>query len=209
MKKQDNKQRLFEVLGKIDPTFKSKLNEVEDKDFTYAAMDDTGTMKSVPPTPQKSIFKQWFDGERHGEGSFMSGLLDLFLKADSGNKRKLQNAFPDVFSPEDIKYFTGESAVKENLQEWNFDKKKGEDKEEDKKEDKEDDKDEDKKEKKDGKKKWNFEKKEDKESEEHEEAETPEEEKKEHKEKKELGEQEDNDGKKIPVTFWDKAKHGK
>jgi hypothetical protein len=212
--KKDNKQRLFEVMGRLDKTFKPKLNEAED----YATMNNTRTMKSVQPTPQKSIFKQWFDGERHGEGSFMNGLLVLFIKADSGNKEKLQKAFPDVFSVNDLKYFTGESVVKENLHEWNFDKKKGENKEEKeetskkKGEDKEENKKDDKEDKKEtsGKKKWNFEKKddEDKESEEHEETETPEEEKKEHKEKKELGEQEDNDGKKVPVTFWDKAKHG-
>ena len=42
------------------------------------------------------------------------------------------------------------------LKEWNFDKKKGEDKEEDKEKDSEKD---EKEESKDGKKKWNFEKK--------------------------------------------------
>ena len=78
----------------------------------------------------------------------------------------------------------------ELLNEWNFDKKKGE---------KDDDKEDKKEEKKEtsGKKKWNFEKKEDKESKEHEESETPEEEEKEHKEKKELDEIEDNDGRKF------------
>ena len=80
---------------------------------------------------------------------------------------------------------TGEENA-ENLQEWNFDKKKGEKSKEEK-----------------------FEKKEDKESKEHEDAETPAEEKKEHKEKKELKEVENNDGKKVPVATWDKAKTGK
>lgn len=72
------------------------------------------------------------------------------------------------------------------LNEWNFDKKKGEgDKEEDKE--------------KDGKKKFNFEKKEGEESKEHEESETPEEEKEEHEDKEELKE-EDAPKAKIPVN---------
>ena len=75
------------------------------------------------------------------------------------------------------------------LNEWNFDKKKGDV-----------DKDEDKEEKKDGKKKWNFEKKEDKESTEHEESETPEEEKEEHEDKKELKEA-DAPKPKVPVNM--------
>jgi hypothetical protein len=65
---------------------------------------------------------------------------------------------------------------KENLQEWNFDKKKGED-------------DDDKKVKK-------FEKEENMESKEHEESETPDEEKEEHKEKEEL----DENKPKVPVN---------
>ena len=90
----------------------------------------------------------------------------------------------------------------ELLTEWNFDKKKGE---------KDDDKEDDKEEKKEtsGKKKWNFEKDEKKESKEHEDSETPEEEKKEHEDKEELKEVDDNAGKKVPVTQWDKAKVGK
>lgn len=91
------------------------------------------------------------------------------------------------------------------LKEWNFDKKKGEDKEEDK------EKDSKKDEKEEGseKKKWNFEKKEDKESKEHEASETPEEEEKEHEEKKELKETDTPTTKKPPVVQWDKAKVGK
>ena len=94
------------------------------------------------------------------------------------------------------------------LKEWNFDKKKGEDKEEDK-EDTSKKKGEEKEESKDGKKKWNFEKKEDKESKEHEASETPEEEEKEHEEKKELKETDTPTTKKPPIVQWDKAKVGK
>jgi len=122
MKNQDNKQRLFEVLGKIDPTFK--------------------------PSAQL-------------------------------------------------------------LTEWNFDKKKGEDKEEISKKKGEDKEDKEEKKKTSGKKKWNFEKKDDKESEENEDImQPPDFEKEEHKDKKELKEGDAPVGKKIPVINWDKAKHG-
>jgi len=86
-----------------------------------------------------------------------------------------------------------DKTFKPSLNEWNFDKKKGEGKEEEGKESKEH---EEKEEKDSGKKKWNFEKKEDKESEKHEESETPEEEKEEHEEKEELDEVKP----KIPVN---------
>lgn len=76
----------------------------------------------------------------------------------------------------------------QRLNEWNFDKKKGEG--------------EDKEEKEEGseKKKYNFEKKEGEESAEHEESETPEEEKEEHENKEELKE-EDAPKAKIPVNM--------
>jgi hypothetical protein len=89
-----------------------------------------------------------------------------------------------------------DKTFKPPLNEWNFDKKKGEGKDEEEKETKKHEESETPKEEKDEKKKWNFEKKEDKESEEHEESETPEEEEKEHKEKKELDEVKP----KIPVN---------
>ena len=72
-----------------------------------------------------------------------------------------------------------DKSFKPQINEWNFDKKKGEGKEE---KDEEEDEKEEKKETS-GKKKWNFEKKEDNESEKHEETETPEEEKEEHEAK--------------------------
>jgi hypothetical protein len=80
----------------------------------------------------------------------------------------------------------------EVLNEWNFDKKKGE-KDDDDKEDKKEEKKETS-----SKKKYNFETDDDKESKKHEDSETPEEEKEE--DKKELDEIEDNAGKKVPVN---------
>lgn len=87
-----------------------------------------------------------------------------------------------------------DNTFKPSLNEWNFDKKKGEGKED--KEEKGEETEE-----KDGKKKYNFEKKEDKESKEHEDSESPEEEKEEHEDKEELDETKPNVGKKIPVNM--------
>jgi len=56
---------------------------------------------------RKSLFMQWYDGERQGEGSFTTGLVQLFLKADASNKMKLAKAFPDHFSIDDVYFFTG------------------------------------------------------------------------------------------------------
>jgi hypothetical protein len=95
------------------------------------------------------------------------------------------------------------------LSEWNFDKKKEEDKEETSKKKGEDKEDKEEKKKTSGKKKWNFEKKNDKESEENEDTmQPPDFEKEEHKDKKELKEMDVPVGKKVPVINWDKAKHG-
>ena len=95
------------------------------------------------------------------------------------------------------------------LREWNFDKKKDEDKEEGKESEEHEEKE---KKETSGKKKWNFEKKEDKETKEHEESETPKEEREEHEDKKELDEVKPKT--KIPVNMiakvgGNKLKEGK
>ena len=47
-----------------------------------------------------SVFHQMYRGERKNEGSFTTGLYELFFKADQGNKRKLVEAFPEMFGEE-------------------------------------------------------------------------------------------------------------
>lgn len=47
-----------------------------------------------------SVFHQMYRGERKHEGSFYTGLYNLFLIADMGNKNKLVKAFPDFFGSE-------------------------------------------------------------------------------------------------------------
>lgn len=163
MIKKDSKQRLFEVMGHLDKTFKPKLNEgfeeIEATDSIEAPMGGgEATQEPQEKTPEEKLEELT---------AKVDELYALLHGEEEGEEEE-----------------TGEESA-ENLQEWNFDKKKGEKKE---------GKDGDKKES--GKKKWNFEKKEGKESLEHEEGESHEEEEKEHEGKKELKEAKP----KIPVA---------
>jgi len=233
MIKKDSKQRLFEVMGHLDKTFKPKLNEDTERNNDFARQYNTdngflawydrdGFYHAVDARKigYEEAMKQngIYDGlggytqnseigvrqQRLGQWSSESKLYEGFEATDSieapiGGGEESQE--PQEKTPEEkLQELTAkvdelyallhgeeegeEEESAENLQEWNFDKKKGEKKEEKGEE------------KKDGKKKWNFEKKEGKESLEHEEGESHEEEEKEHKEKKELDEAKP----KIPVA---------
>ena len=54
-----------------------------------------------------SVFMQMFEGTRSNEGSFTTGLYNLFFLADSSNKKKLVTAFPEMFNSSDYTYFCG------------------------------------------------------------------------------------------------------
>lgn len=49
---------------------------------------------------RESVFMQMHNGTRTGEGSFNVALKELFYLADTANKRKLVNAFPEFFGDE-------------------------------------------------------------------------------------------------------------
>jgi hypothetical protein len=165
MKKND-KKRLFEVMSRLDKTFKPKLNEDVEMGAEVSPEEPVAALPSGEETSEEKTPEE--------------KLAELTAKVDELYAMLHGEEEEEVPAEE-----TGEENP-ENLQEWNFDKKKGEESKEKK-----------------------FEKAEEKESKEHEESEIPSEEKKEHKEKKELKEVEDNDGKKVPVAAWDKAKTGK
>ena len=118
--KNNGKQRLFEVMGRLDKTFKPKLNE----DFEeIEATDDVAlpaeTGEETPDVQEKSPEEK---------------LAELTAKVDE--LYALLHGEESAEEPEEISVDTGEIEP-ENLQEWNFDKKKGE---------KEDEKDEEGKE---------------------------------------------------------------
>ena len=150
MKKND-KQRLFEVMGRLDKTFKPKLNE----DFELGGGEEK---------PEEPVAALPSGEETPAEQTPEEKLAELTAKVDELYAMLHGEEEEEVPAEE-----TGEEGA-ENLQEWNFDKKKGE---------KKDDKEHEKKESPE------FEKGEEEGAKE---------------EKKELDEVKPNAGKKIPVA---------
>jgi len=124
MKKND-KQRLFEVMGRLDKTFIPKLNEGID-DMEVDRMPDTGQAPDLQDMPAPEAMP---DEEGVEEKSPEEKLADLTAKVDEMHAM-LHGG------DEEIEVATGEVDA-ENLQEWNFDKKKGEKEEGNKHEEKE------------------------------------------------------------------------
>jgi hypothetical protein len=46
---------------------------------------------------QKTVFEQWIAGEVGNFGSFHTTLLEAYRLADSSNRTKLEQAFPEWF----------------------------------------------------------------------------------------------------------------
>ncbi len=44
-----------------------------------------------------SYFEKWLSGELSNLGSFHQSLMETYLKADSDNRAKLEQAFPEWF----------------------------------------------------------------------------------------------------------------
>lgn len=130
--KKDSRQRLFEVMGRLDKTFNPKLNENfgEIEDEIPAEIGGDGVDAEVSMDEPKELSPE-------------EKLAELTAKVDE--MHALLHGGDEGGEPEAIEDPTGEVDVEvddaENLQEWNFDKKKGEDKKE-KAEDEEDEKEE-------------------------------------------------------------------
>lgn len=111
--KRNDKQRLFEVMGRLDKTFKPKLNEgFEEIEATDAVELPAETGEETPEVEEKSPEEK---------------LAELTAKVDE-LYALLHDEEESGEEPEEFNVETGEV---ENLQEWNFDKKKGEKKKED------------------------------------------------------------------------------
>jgi hypothetical protein len=102
--KRNDKQRLFEVMGRLDKTFKPKLNEGFEE---IEATDDV----ALPSTSGEEVAAE--------EKSPEEKLQELTAKVD------------ELYA---MLHGETEEEVPESLQEWNFDKKKGEKKDEEKEE---------------------------------------------------------------------------
>ena len=138
--KKDGKERLFEVMGRLDKTFKPKLNE------GFEEMPDTGQAPDFKDMPEPKAMP---DEESVEEKSPEEKLAELTAKVDElhamlhGGEEAEELPVDD--SPTEEVPVEPEGDVEiENLQEWNFDKKKGEEHEEKAEDKKEDEKEEDK-----------------------------------------------------------------
>lgn len=119
--KKNSKERLFEVMGRLDKTFKPRLNEgfeeIEPTDDVDVSAEMSAEVPAEEPVEEKSPEEK---------------LAELTAKVDE----LYALLHGEAEEEEEVGIETGELDP-ENLQEWNFDKKKGE---------KEDEKDEEGKE---------------------------------------------------------------
>jgi hypothetical protein len=111
--KRNDKQRLFEVMGRLDKTFKPKLNE------GFEEIEATDDVALPSATGEEAPVEEKSPEEK---------LQELTAKVDELYAMLHGETEEEVPAEE-----TGEEAP-ESLQEWNFDKKKGEKKDEEKKE---------------------------------------------------------------------------
>jgi len=122
----DSKQRLFEVMGRLDKTFKPNLNEgfeeIGATDDVTLPVDNGEEMPVAEKTPEEKIQE-------------LTAKVDELYKLVHGEQEEELPAEEPVDDTEGIEM--------ENLQEWNFDKKKGEDKAEKEDSDDDDKKDDD------------------------------------------------------------------
>jgi hypothetical protein len=113
--KRNDKQRLFEVMGRLDKTFKPRLNEGFEEELPTKTGPEVGTDSPIEEPKEKTPEEK---------------LQELTAKVDEMYAMLHGEEEEDVPAEE-----TGETGP-EGLTEWNFDKKKGEKKDE-KEEDKE------------------------------------------------------------------------
>ena len=85
----NNKQRLFEIIGKVDKSFKPVLNEIGGYNGDW----------NSEPNNKQSTYDKWINGEIGGFGSFHTSLLKTYQLGSANNRKKLEQAFPDWFLP--------------------------------------------------------------------------------------------------------------
>jgi hypothetical protein len=56
-------------------------------------------METLENKSAKSVYERWMDGEIGHFGSFHTTLLDAYRLADSSNREKLEQVFPEWFLP--------------------------------------------------------------------------------------------------------------
>jgi hypothetical protein len=136
--KRNDKQRLFEVMGRLDKTFKPKLNEgFEEIEATDDVALPAETGEETPELEEKSPEEKLAELTAKIDSLYAMVHGDEEGEEDAEAEEEKLEGEP-VGEPEEMGV---EGDELENLQEWNFDKKKG-----DKKDEKEEEKEEDEKE---------------------------------------------------------------
>lgn len=105
----DSKQRLFEVMGRLDKTFKQKLNEDFEKELPSKTDIDINTEDHIEFSPEEKL------QELTAKVDEMYAMLH---SNENSEDEHIEN-YNEKNDEEDL----------DNLQEWNFDKKKNEDSE--------------------------------------------------------------------------------
>ena len=111
--KKNSKERLFEVMGRLDKTFKTRLNEGFGEEATDDVVIPDETSDEMPveePAEEKTVEEKYEE--------LKSKVEELYTMIHGGEEEA-----EEVPAAEEVPDM-------ENLQEWNFDKKKGEKKEE-------------------------------------------------------------------------------
>ena len=129
MKKND-KKRLFEVMHKLDKTFKPSLNENFDNELPAEPASVEIDATETPEVEEKTI-EQKYDELKEKVG-------ELYTLVNGGDATGEEEEEASV-------EIDNNTSPEENLQEWNFDKKKDDDEKDDEKP-KEEKKDDDKEE---------------------------------------------------------------
>lgn len=145
MKNANNEKRLHEVMGRLDKTFKSKLNEgfEEIEASSEEVPAEVGAEElGIEIAPEEEPIEVASAEDKIVELTAKVDELYALLHGEAGEEAPAEEVPVEPEAGEEI------GGDVENLQEWNFDKKKGEDKEEDKEEEKpaEEDKEEKKEE---------------------------------------------------------------
>jgi len=79
MKPKNSRQRLFEVMGRLDKTFKPKLNEYDNYNYPAGADADPNAPWNQPPDPE---FKEW---EIYDEGDTLDDFTINFMDDQQGS----------------------------------------------------------------------------------------------------------------------------
>lgn len=118
--KKDSKQRLFEVMGRLDNTFKPSLNE------NFEEIQGTDDVDLPVDTGEEAPVEEKTVEQKYEELKLKVAELNAIIDGGSGEEEGEEVVDLSVEPEGDGSEEPPVEVDVENLQEWNFDKKKGE-----------------------------------------------------------------------------------